>query len=315
MKDRKLNAQGGRISYSGGGQAGLPAITYGMSQPEMQGPQMPAMGPQPAGIPGGTIVAQNQMQQTPWMQNSMMGQQPPMGQQPMGQRPPMGQQPMEQQPPMGAQSRMPFGLGGMSRRAFMKMMAGAAALPFIGRGAKQAGPEVAKVTEEIIKRGPDGMPTYIYDLIEVVKAKGTRDIIEGYKRSDYSTVHRYKGVDVVEHPNGATTIKKAQEKPLYGSDEPSYHEIEMEIRPGEDIVKQGGKGDDAGKVIQSPDEYFEATVKPDRDGKLKDVDEYIDEIDHLELKQIAEEDIGWKEGFKPSKQGKASGGLAYALGE
>ena len=29
MKDRKLNAEGGRIGYSGGGKAGLPAITYG----------------------------------------------------------------------------------------------------------------------------------------------------------------------------------------------------------------------------------------------------------------------------------------------
>ena len=36
----------------------------------MQQPQMPA-GPQPAGIPGGTIVAQNQMQQAPWMGSQM----------------------------------------------------------------------------------------------------------------------------------------------------------------------------------------------------------------------------------------------------
>ena len=43
-KGRKLHAEGGRVSYSGGGRAGLPAITYGMSQPEMQGPQMPVSG-------------------------------------------------------------------------------------------------------------------------------------------------------------------------------------------------------------------------------------------------------------------------------
>ena len=67
MKDRKLNAYGGRIGYAGGGKTGLPAVTMGLPQgPAMQGPQMPA-GPQPAGIPGGTIVAQNQMQQNPWM--------------------------------------------------------------------------------------------------------------------------------------------------------------------------------------------------------------------------------------------------------
>ena len=157
------------------------------------------------------------------------------------------------------------------------------------------------------------MPAYVLDLIEVVKAKGTRDIVEGFKKSDYSTVHRYKGVEVIEEASGATRIKKGQEKAMYGSDEPAYHEIEMEILPGETIVKDEGL--ETAKIIQGSDEYAEYTARPDMDGKLKDVDEYIDDIDHLELEEIAKEDIGWMEGFKPSKQGKASGGLAYALGE
>ena len=63
-------ASGGRIGYAGGGQAGLPAVTMGTPQSGIQQPQMPA-GPQPAGIPGGTIVAQNQMQQNPWMGQQM----------------------------------------------------------------------------------------------------------------------------------------------------------------------------------------------------------------------------------------------------
>ena len=63
MKDRKLNAYGGRIGYAGGGKAGLPAITQGLPQgPNMQQPQMPA-GPQPVGMPGGDLLVQNQMQQ------------------------------------------------------------------------------------------------------------------------------------------------------------------------------------------------------------------------------------------------------------
>ena len=77
-------------------------------------------------------------------------------------------------------------------------------------------------------------PAYITDLIEVVKAKGTRDIIEGFKRSDYSTVHRYKGVEVIEEAGGATRIKteghrlKIREN---GSEGTSYQEVEMEIKP------------------------------------------------------------------------------------
>ena len=71
LKKRKPNAEGGRIGYAGGGQAGLPAVTLGLPQgPAMQQPQMPG-GPQPTGIPGGTIVAQNQMQQAPWMGSQM----------------------------------------------------------------------------------------------------------------------------------------------------------------------------------------------------------------------------------------------------
>ena len=152
------------------------------------------------------------------------------------------------------------------------------------------------------------MPAYITDLIEVVKAKGTRDVIEGFKRSDYSTVHRYKGVEVIDEAGGATRIKKGQEKSMYGSDEPSYHEVEMEIRPGE-YVK-----DKKGKMIKAQDEYLEVTAKPDMDGKLKDIDEFVDEADHLDLKKIADE-IDTLEIPGYDRFSKASGGLAYMLGE
>ena len=287
---RRPHNLGGRIGYAGGGKAGLPAITQGTPQPGMQQPQMPA-GPQPAGIPGGTIVAQNQMQQAPWMGSQMQ----------QG----MGGQPRPQ--PQG-QPRMPFGLGGMTRRAFMKLMAGitgtgiAAGSGLLKLGSKAA-PKAVKVTEEVIKRGPDGMPAYVTDLIEVVKAKGTKDFVEGFKRSDYSTVHSYKGVDVIEDTAGNTRIKQGKETSLYGSDEPAYHEIEMEIRKGEWIEPTKTK-----KGIKTTDEYVEYTAKPDMDGKLKDVDEYIDEMDHLELKEIADE-------VDTLVIKKASGGLAYALGE
>ena len=224
---------------------------------------------------------------------------------------------------------MPFGLGGMSRRAFMKMMAGAAALPFIGKGVSKVAPKAIKETAEVITRTPDGMPSYIYDLIEVVKAKGTRDVIEGFKKSDYSTVHSYKGVDVIEDPSGAVRIKKQHEgggtyttsEGVEDSFDGITHEIEMNITPGEYIKNKKGK------MIKAPDEYVEYTAKPDMDGKLKDVEEYIDDMDHLELKKIADEKHITKSGKTyydwtgqefpdlPKKTKKASGGLAYALGE
>jgi len=278
----------------------------------MQQPQMPA-GPQPAGIPGGTIVAQNQMQQSPWMGSQM--------QQGSGGMPRPGGMPQRGQP------RMPFGLGSMSRRAFMKMMAGVTGagiaggtgLLKLGKAAKV----VPKVTEtaEVITRGADGIPVYAWDLIEVVKAKGTRDIIEGFKKSDYSTVHSYKGVDVTEDAAGNIKIKSdktgvATDSTTGKTHEGISQENHMQIERGQMGVKDEGL--ETQKGFQEPDEYFEGTVRPDMDGKMKDFVEGIDEIDHLELKKIADEIkdpdfLNIKTELNPIK--KASGGLAYALGE
>jgi hypothetical protein len=151
------------------------------------------------------------------------------------------------------------------------------------------------------------MPTYITDLIEVVKAKGTRDIIEGFKRSDYSTVHSYKGVDVIEDAAGNTRIKKPTEGVATDSRTGKMHEgtsqeVHMEITKG-DYVKNK-----KGKMVKEGDEYIEGTVRPDMDGKMKDFEEFVDEVDHLDLKKIADEK-------KTLIIKKASGGLAYALGE
>ena len=61
-------------------------------------------------------------------------------------------------------------------------------------------------------------------------------------------------------------------------------------------------------MIQTDDDYFEATVRPDSEGKMKDMEEFISVEDHLDLKKIADEakDITIK---------KASGGrIGYATG-
>ena len=81
------------------------------------------------------------------------------------------------------------------------------------------------------------------------------------------------------------------------------------------------KDPDGKKVYEQkiPDEYAEYTARPDMDGKLKEVDEGIDDLDHLELKEIADE--LHEEGFYypldagEKLKGKASGGLAHLLGE
>jgi hypothetical protein len=151
-----------RIPYSGGGQAGLPAITQETQTPQMnmQGPQMPA-GPQPAGISGANLqmnqmnLMQQQMQQDPWMHNQM-------------------KQGIGGTPQYKGQLRMPFGLGGMSRRAFMKMMAGAAALPFMPKAASKLLPTAApKIAETVATAGSGtGMPSWFPVFVQKILKEG-----------------------------------------------------------------------------------------------------------------------------------------------
>ena len=205
----------------------------------------------------------------------------------------------------------------LSKRRFIKgtgaTLGVLSMLPFVGKFFKAAKlSKAAAPAAEVITKGTSGIPDYAYNLIEVVKAKGTKEIMEGvYKRNPPSVKYNYKGVEVVEDGMGNTSVKKEIEG--FGVDEAGEgyegisREVGFDINKGENIVKQGGKGDDAGKVIQTDDDYFEATVRPDSEGKMKDMEEFISVEDHLELKKIADEakDITIK---------KAEGGLAHVLG-
>ena len=222
--------------------------------------------------------------------------------------------------PVAKGGRIGFGLGGIDkgRRAFMKWLAGilgtgvAAGTGLLKLG-KLAPKVVPKVTETVV-RGADGMPTYIDNLIEVVKAKGTKDIIEGFKKSDYSTVHSYKGVDVIEDGAGNIKIKNDRSGMATDSTTGKLHEgiaeeRHMQIEKGQMNVKDEGL--ETQKSFQEPDEYIEGSVRPDMDGKMKDFEEGLDEDAHEFFKKIADE----VDTLVIKKTKKASGGLAYMLGE
>ena len=212
-----------------------------------------------------------------------------------------------------------FGLGALSM------------LPFVGKFFKAAKPAIKAATPaaEVITRGADGIPDYAFDLIEVVKAKGTKEIMEGVsRRLPVQKKYTYKGVEVTEDGLGTTSVKKQHEGIGYDEAGEGFEgvnkEVGFEIRTGEDIVKQGGVGDDAGNVITADDEYFEATVRPDAEGKMKDMEEFIDDAGHLDLKKIADEigdvyyeDVNITGKLKKAKGGRVSlskGGLAHVLG-
>ena len=281
-----------RIPYAGGGKAGLPAIT-----PGMQGPQMPAPAPQPAGISGAGFL-QNQQD----MMNQRLQQNPF----------------MQQMQHYGGQFRKAFEKGGMSRRGFLKLLGGLGTLPFLGKyfkAAKTAAPAV-EAGIETIKRTAGGIPDYAYNLIEVVKNKGVMELIEGiYKRNPPAKKYTYKGVEVIEDGLGNTSVQKQQTKtgswndPVNDDvlvDDYVDREIGFEIKKGDDIVDEGLETQ---KGIRGSDEYTESTAymqgEPDGGMDVSEIIEKIDDADHLELKKIADE-IYIK---------KASGGVARLLGE
>ena len=211
---------------------------------------------------------------------------------------------------MAAGGRIGFKLGGFDkgRRAFMKWLAGFTGATIAGgtgliklsKGAKTVAPQV---TEEVIKRSADGMPTYIADLIKVVKAKGVKKIVDSNINKYPDTVHSYKGVEVIDEVGGTTRIKRSTEGVATDSstgkmNEGISKEVEMEIKPSNEVFTDPESGMswyiDEGKgtrvyETKPPDEYMEGTVRPDNEGKMKDFEEGIDDVDHLELKKIADE--------------------------
>jgi hypothetical protein len=224
--------------------------------------------------------------------------------------------------------RAGFAGGGMTRRAFMKLMAGLASLPFIGKSVQKVAPKVIPKAAEVIARDVDGIPKYAFDLIEVVKTKGTKEIMEGiYKRNPPSTKYNYKGVEVTEDGLGNTSVRKEMEETKSWNDEINDdviiedvvdREIGFEIRKGVDEVKDEGL--ETQKVIQGADEYTESTAylrgDPEGSPEVDELLEVIDDADHLELKKIADEvdTLHTQDHHKTIRRKKASGGLAHMLG-
>jgi hypothetical protein len=197
--------------------------------------------------------------------------------------------------------RIGFAAGGIDkvRRAFLKLLgAGAGATAATKTGlfgllkGKKEGKIATKAAEQVVKRNEP--PAYVFDLVEIIRAKG-KDITKSAQTIERETVKTYKGVDLYETPDGfriRAEGKSAQE---------GGKEIDLMYSQMDEIKDEGLETQKSFTVT----DYEEATVRPDAEGKMKDVDFYVDEADHKELKKIVDEE---KNKFK-------SGGLAYMLGE
>ena len=178
---------------------------------------------------------------------------------------------------------------GMSRRKFMQIMGGLAALPVVGKffkTGKVAAPVVEKAAE-----AASGAPSYFFDLVNKIKIFGK----EGRSISPRKKTTTYKNYELEEDlTTGDLTVVKQKGDPDF-----AYEEEVMVLRKGQ--------ADETTKGKTPPDEYEELTVRPDGDGKMKDVDSGIEPEG---IKEIIEEVSGEAPSIK-----KAGGGIARMLGE
>jgi len=158
------------------------------------------------------------------------------------------------------------GLGSLNKRQFLKILS----LIPAGILAIRGGPNLLKKSKkavELVKRGADGVPDFINDLIAKVKLKavekGTK-YFTGNRSDEFADVYQADDFVVTEQGNKITIRKRNEQGEMIEKD----MEIELEKDP-----ETGGIS------------YKEATARPDGEGKLKDVDEYIDDIDLEDMRR------------------------------
>jgi len=204
----------------------------------------------------------------------------------------------------GGIARANFVGGGMGRRGFLKLLAGAGAgigalkTGILGLGGKQAGKEVVK---EVVKQSAGTPPPYFFKLAEKIKMLGDdvtattdRTISKSLKSKDGKSDYILEE-DVA---TGDTIIKKVNKE----GDEMITDVQIMELRKGEVV-----KGKD-GKALKTPDEYEEVTEANMRiEGDTFNDPYYSDGIEEIEMKKIIDE-VGEQ---APSIK-KADGGIMRA---
>ena len=179
----------------------------------------------------------------------------------------------------------------LARRKFLKAAAGVGAgigalkTGLLGIG-KEAAPMVEAAKETVTKA-----PDYFFALVDKIKRFG-KSVDDAVADPRIEQTYRYKNYELRENAfgePGETIITKTDDMGEFG-----YKEESMRF-------KKGGQTED-GFV---PDEYEEVTVRPDAEGKLKDVEDGIEDVS-----EIIEEAT---KSAPPIK--KASGGIARMLGE
>ena len=207
--------------------------------------------------------------------------------------------------------RVPFAMG---KRAFLKLMgsvgAGIAGLKTgIGLGGKKAATEVAK---DVATTSATTPPSYFFNLVKKIKNLGD-DVTPNYAIQERQKVTKYKDYELTEDlTTGEKTIQRnINADPDVDGPPNMVEETYMNYKPGK------GQMDETTKGKTPPDEYTEDTsyIRNDREntGEIySSVDGVGDDV--IEEGTIFEDNIADFTTKKLRKK-KASGGLAYMVGE
>ena len=189
-----------------------------------------------------------------------------------------------------------------SRRTFMKGIAGLAALPFVGKLFKPVA-KVAKTAGPAIAEGAKlGFEKFMM-LVDKIKRLGRKT--DAVTQKEREVGYTYQGKDGSEYElvedltTGDVRITKDKPGGMTVGDE-SFDTIEDRST----FVLKRNQADETTKGKKPPDEYDEMKEVAGRDGTFDD----IDEVDDGTIKEILEE-------LGETRTKKASGGLAYMLGE
>ena len=194
---------------------------------------------------------------------------------------------------------------GMSRRKFMQIMGGLAAIPIVGKFfkvgkvASKAAPVAEKVGSTVT-----APPPYFFDLVNKIKLFGKQSKVGPRERVNEFTYTGKDGSDYVMTEDIVTGDIKITKDKLGGANygDMSYDTIEDRT----EMVFRKGQMDESTKGKKPPDEYEEYKVEFDQDGTAADATD-IDEISKMEIiKEVSDE--------APSIK-KAGGGIARMLGE
>ena len=177
-----------------------------------------------------------------------------------------------------------------SKRKFIKILGGLASIPVLGKFIK---PAVKVAQNPEVARRFSGVPAYFTKLVEKIKMFG--DDAPGLTSVEREVGKKYKDYELVEDlSSGEIIVKRNKEGgAMYGD------EYETGIVQEEVMAFRPRKTTEDGII---PEAYEEVTVKPDYEGKMKEVEDGLDSLADI-LLEVGE------------RSNKAGGGLAYMLGE